>query len=68
MIYDTYSFIFRKLNCYSVECLYNKTSEEILAAIPGSWASDWSKDLPSSDDEHSPVMAVVDGIPYSHNL
>ncbi|XP_054710711.1 neurotactin-like [Uloborus diversus] len=52
----------RKLNCDSISCLYNKTSEEILAATPGFWEVDWSKDLPSSDEEQSPVMTVVDGV------
>ncbi|GIX98758.1 hypothetical protein CDAR_451052 [Caerostris darwini] len=51
----------RKLNCDNVSCLYNKTSEEILAAVPGLWYSDWSTDLPSSEEEQNPVMAVVDG-------
>ncbi|XP_035216936.1 neurotactin-like [Stegodyphus dumicola] len=51
----------RKINCDSLWCLYNKTSEEVLAATPGFWASDWSTDLPSSEEEQSPVMVVVDG-------
>lgn len=59
--------LFSKLDCDNLECLYNKTSEEILAAVPGLWASDWSNDLPSSEEEHSPVMTVVDGNIF-HNL
>ncbi|GFX16146.1 neurotactin [Trichonephila clavipes] len=50
-----------KLNCTSLSCLYNKTSEEILTAVPGFWSYDWSIDLPSSDEEQYPIMPVVDG-------
>ncbi|CAL1299970.1 unnamed protein product [Larinioides sclopetarius] len=55
------SGILKKLNCDSLSCLQNKTSEEILAAIPGFWWSDWSTDLPSSEEEQQPTMVVVDG-------
>ncbi|GBN62698.1 Neurotactin [Araneus ventricosus] len=55
------SGILRKLNCNSLPCLQNKTSEEILAAVPGLWWSDWSTDLPSSEEEQAPTMVVVDG-------
>ncbi|KAF8788341.1 Neurotactin like protein [Argiope bruennichi] len=54
------SGILRKLNCDTLVCLQNKTSEEIVAAVPGFWSSDWSIDLPSSEEEQQPTMVVVD--------
>lgn len=29
--------------------------------MPGFWASNWSEDLPSSEEEHSAIMTVIDG-------
>ncbi|XP_015910336.2 neurotactin [Parasteatoda tepidariorum] len=55
------SALLTKLKCDSLSCLYNKTADEILAAVPGFWAADWSHDLPSSEEELSPEMVVVDG-------
>ncbi|GFU06379.1 cAMP-regulated D2 protein [Nephila pilipes] len=49
------------LKCDSVSCLNNKTSEEILSAVPAFWTYDWSTELPGSDDERYPTMVIVDG-------
>lgn len=51
----------RKLGCDSLECLHNKTAEEVLQATPSFWETDWSYDLPSIEEEQPPVMAVIDG-------
>lgn len=54
----------RHLMCDTTECLYNKTAEQILNAIPVSewpfWGVPNHLDLPTND-EHTAAIAVVDG-------
>lgn len=59
-IQDNLEFL-SNLGCTDVVCMKNKTSAQVMAAVPNSWYDDAYAQLPSAGERNGPSLALVDG-------